>query len=224
MDKTVQAAQTRLLALGYDLGPAKADGIAGRATIAAISKFQTVSHLAPSYPGTLDAVTLAALGVSGLVSAELPWIAHARQFIGLNEVRDAKVLDKDLGVDASAVAWCGAFVGMNIAAALPREPLPANPLWALNWLKFGIEIPLDKPVFGAIGVKSRVGGGHVFFVIGHDKDYWHSLGGNQSNSVSIVKIAKNADIKGLRFPSTYPMPSAALAYSVFNGQLAGSEA
>jgi uncharacterized protein (TIGR02594 family) len=224
MDTTVQLAQGRLLALGYDLGPAKADGVAGRMTIAAIMKFQIDKKVATKFPGILDAPTLAALGVSvPATPVEPPWITHARQYLGLNEVKDAKVLDYALGVDASVTAWCGAFVGMNIAAALPREPLPTNMLWALNWLKFGVALDMGKPVMGAIGASERNGGGHVFFIIGHDKSYFHILGGNQGNSVSIVKKLKS-DVKGLRYPSTYPLPSSALPISTFTGKLAGSEA
>jgi len=46
-------------------------------------------------------------------------------------------------------------------------------------------------VRGAIGGRERNGGGHVFFVVGHDKTYFHLLGGNQGNSVSIVKKLKS---------------------------------
>lgn len=229
MDTTVQTAQRRLLALGYDLGNAGADGIAGRMTIAAITKYQTDKHLKTTYPGTLDAVTLAALGV-GATGSTPPWVSLARTKMGLNEIKDKKALTAFLASDGHALGdpsklpWCGDFVETCIAVSLPREPMIANPYWALNWLSFGVVVNPAKPVFGAIGVKSRDGGGHVFFIVGHDKDYWHALGGNQSNSVSIVKIAKGPDIKGLRYPSTYPLPASAMPYSVFNGNLAGSEA
>lgn len=98
-----------------------------------------------------------------------------------------------------------------------------NPYWALNWLKFGNPILKDKPVMGAIGAAERDGGGHVFFVVGHDENTYHALGGNQSNAVSIVKMPK-ARVKGLRFPSTYPVPAKALPFSVFNGKISNNEA
>ncbi|MDW5318358.1 hypothetical protein [Rhizobium sp. PL01] len=98
-----------------------------------------------------------------------------------------------------------------------------NPYWALNWLKFGNPVLKDKPVMGAIGAAERGGGGHVFFVVGHDKENYHALGGNQSNTVSIVKMPKSR-VKGLRFPSTYPLPSSALAYSTYDGKISSNEA
>jgi len=223
MDTTVQQVQRRLIALGFDVGSAGADGISGRMTIAAITAFQKSRELDIQYPGTIGPKTLAALSLSAAAPVEPPWITSARQYIGLNEVKDAKVLDKALKLDASVTAWCGAFVGMNIAAALPREPLPSGMLWALNWLKFGVPIDRDKPVMGAVGASERNGGGHVFFVVGQDKTYFHILGGNQSNSVSIVKKLKS-DVKGLRFPSTYPLTTDVLPITTFTGKLAGSEA
>jgi len=223
MDTTVQQVQRRLIALGFDVGSAGADGINGRMTIAAITAFQKAKGLDVQYPGTIGAKTLAALGLSVAAPVEPPWITSARQYIGLNEVKDAKVLDKALKLDASVTAWCGAFVGMNIAAALPREPLPSGMLWALNWLKFGVPIDKDNPVMGAVGASERNGGGHVFFVVGQDKTYFHILGGNQSNSVSIVKKLKS-EVKGLRFPSTYPLTTDVLPITAFTGKLAGSEA
>ncbi len=149
--------------------------------------------------------------------------------MGLNEVRDNKTLSAFLKSDGETLGdpaklpWCGDFVETCIAVSLPREPMIANPYWALNWLKFGIEVPKDKPVMGAIGVAERDGGGHVFFVVGHDRDYYHALGGNQSNSVSVVRMDKGR-IKGLRFPSTYPMPSVVLPYATYNGQISVNEA
>lgn len=230
MDATVQAVQRALIARGYNCGPAGADGIIGRRTTEAVAKFQADQNLAIQYPGTIGAKTLAALGISEpKVEILPPWITLARQKMGLNEVKDNATLKAFLKSDGHTLGdpaklpWCGDFVETCIAVTLPREAMIANPYYALNWRKFGVEVPLNEPVMGAIGVKSRDGGGHVFFVVGHDKSYYHALGGNQSNSVSIVKIAKNDDIKALRFPTTYQR-GAVLPYTTFNGQLAGSEA
>jgi hypothetical protein len=88
---------------------------------------------------------------------------------------------------------------------------------------FGVEVLKERPVMGAIGVAERNGGGHVFFVVGHDKTNYHALGGNQSNSVSIVKMPK-VRVKGLRFPKTYPMPAKSLGFSTFNGKISVNEA
>jgi uncharacterized protein (TIGR02594 family) len=229
MNTTVQVLQRRLIALGYDVGKAGADGILGRATTAAIAKFQADRKLDIQYPGTIGPKTLAALDLDQeqpLLTP--PWITLAKTKMGLHEVRNNAELKAFLKSDGHALGdpaklpWCGDFVETCIAVSLPKELMISNPYWALNWLKFGREVPIAKPVMGAIGVKTRDGGGHVFFVVGHDKTYVHALGGNQSNSISIVKIAKK-DVKGLRFPTTYPMPQP-LPFSTFTGKLAGSEA
>lgn len=228
MDTTVQLVQRRLIALGYTVGKAGADGIIGRDTIAALTRFQTDKGLSLQYPGTIGPATLNALGID--TSPMLPpWVTLAKTKMGLNEVRDNKELSaflksdgRTLG-DPAKLPWCGDFVETCIAVSLPREPMIANPYWALNWLKFGVEISKDKPVMGAIGAAERDGGGHVFFVVGHDKNYFHALGGNQSNSISIVKMDKGR-VKGLRFPSTYPMPSDVLPFTTFSGQISVNEA
>ena len=83
-----------------------------------------------SSPSRIGPKTLAALELDNeqpLLTP--PWIIEAKKYLGLNEVKDAKKLDKVLKLDASLIPWCGAFVGMCIAAVLPKEPLPANPLW-----------------------------------------------------------------------------------------------
>lgn len=98
-----------------------------------------------------------------------------------------------------------------------------NPYWARNWLKFGVSVSIDRPVMGAIGVVERDTGGHVFFVIGHDKTYWHALGGNQSDSVSIVKILKSRTL-GLRFPKTFAIPAKPLPLTAFSGTISTNEA
>jgi len=44
---------------------------------------------------------------------------------------------------------------------------------------------------GDILVFSRKGGGHVGFYVAEDATAYHVLGGNQSDSVSITRIAKS---------------------------------
>ena len=226
METTLQQVQRRLIALGYNLGPAGADGIPGRFTTQAIAAFQKDQDLDIQYPGTVGPKTIAALGLREIGREILPpWMVEASRYMGLHEVRDAKKLDKALRLDASEIAWCGAFVGMVVAAALPKEPLPANPLGSRNWLKFGR--PIDDPQVGAVCVfwrGSKDGRqGHVGFVAGQDKSYLHVLGGNQSNSVSLTKISKTR-LLGYRWPTTHAKPLTALAHSVFNGKISTNEA
>lgn len=226
MDKTLQEVQRRLIALGYKLGPAGADGIPGRFTTEAVAQFQKDNKLEVQFPGTIGPKTLKTLEMGDYQGQLMPsWVSDARRYLGLHEVRDAKKLDKALRLDASEIAWCGAFVGLVVAAALPKEPLPANPLGSRNWLKFGRAI--EAPQIGAVAIfwrGSKDGWqGHVGIVVGHDKTHVHVLGGNQSNSVSIARVAKNR-LLGYRWPITFAEPSGALATSTITATVTTNEA
>lgn len=81
---------------------------------------------------------------------------------------------------------------------------------AKAWANAGLT-KLAKPAYGCIAVKSRQGGGHVFFVVGKNaKGQILGLGGNQGNTVSIVPF-NPADIDGYYWPSKLvdgkPVPS-----------------
>lgn len=94
-------------------------------------------------------------------------------------------------------AWCALL--MAIAAKRAGKPL-MNPiskvLWALNWADWGTRVTVG--MLGDILIKKRFDrdgkliGGHVTMIVGEDSNYYHCLGGNQSDSVSIVRIAKTA--------------------------------
>ncbi|ACB80823.1 Peptidoglycan-binding domain 1 protein [Methylorubrum populi BJ001] len=223
---TTKQIQEALLARGHDLGPTGADGVLGRRTIEAITLFQKAEKLEIRFPGTIGPKTIAALGISAAEPMAPAWILEARRYLGLHERRDAKQLDKALRLDASEIAWCGAFVGMVIAATLPKEVLPANPLGSRNWLQLGRQ--LDEPQVGAIAVfwrGSKSGWqGHVGFVVGHDKTHLHILGGNQSDSVSVARVAKDR-LLGYRWPTTASAPpNTKLAMSSINASVTTNEA
>ncbi len=143
-----------------------------------------------------------------MTGKELPWIIEGKKVFGLHEVNDNAALrawlksdGKTLG-DPKALPWCGDYVETCIKKTLPKETFPGalgeNPYWARNWALFGKEV---KPCYGAVGVFVRDGGGHVGFLVGEDATDWYVLGGNQGNTVSIVRIAKNRMIAA-RWPST----------------------
>jgi uncharacterized protein (TIGR02594 family) len=209
--------QRALSAAGFDPGPI--DGIMGRKTISAIAAFQKARNVAVKWPGTVGSKTLAALGLLDKPSPS--WMTEAHRYLGLHETKNAKRLDAILKMNTRSIPWCGAFVGMVIAQTLPKEPLPDNPLWARNWLKFGTK--LDEPYSGAIAVFERGSGGHVGFVNGHDKTYLHILGGNQSNSVSVAKISKSR-LLGYRWPTTSSLIGSPLQHTAFNGNVTTNEA
>jgi len=90
------------------------------------------------------------------------------------------------GYNADSIPWCGLFAALIVKRA--SWEAVATPLWARSWAKFGVAS--DVPSLGDILVFSRDGGGHVGFYVGEDKDTYHVLGGNQSDSVSITRINK----------------------------------
>jgi uncharacterized protein (TIGR02594 family) len=209
-EPTVKDIQLRLQARGYDPGPA--DGIRGRLTIAGLERFQRAMHLPVT--GLADDATMALLWggdfrPEGSPDAT-PWLDYAYRAKGLREKADNARLKEFLKSDGRTVGdpakvpWCGDFVQTCIAMTLPREPLPANPYGAINWLPFGREV---SPRRGAILVFWRgtpaSWAGHVGFYIGEDQSYFHVLGGNQSDMVSETKIAKTRlRPHGCRWPRT----------------------
>ncbi len=199
------------------------DGAHGRAVIDALSLFQRSEKLPVT--GQADAATVAALrrepgsledaSVDVQPPAEPVWLREARRFMGLKEIAGAASNSTIIGWAKSLggwiasfyknddTPWCGLFMGHLMAATLPREMLPQNPLGALEWNKFGKR--LAEPALGAVMTFTRTGGGHVGLYVGEDDTHFHVLGGNQSNSVSFTRIAKDR-LAGIRWPTTAEAP------------------
>ena len=140
----------------------------------------------------------------------LPWITQAKSALGRHEARDRTwLMDwlkrdvRSLG-DPSKNPWCGDFVETCIRMGLPDEPLlgdlGTNPYWARNWLLFGQSV---NPITGAVLIFERSSGGHVSFAVGQDDTHFYVIGGNQSDAVTIARIAKSR-LLGSRWPATYP--------------------
>jgi uncharacterized protein (TIGR02594 family) len=210
--------QRRLRALGFDPGPA--DGIRGRLTIRAIKAFQAERGLTAD--GIVGPITSRALfgapartGRAAPPTPEqnMPWFDEARRLIGVREIPGSAsnpiimdwAEDLDLHYSGDDVPWCGLFVAACMGSQLPDEPLPDNPFGARNWLKFGRTV---EPIKGAVLVfwrGSKAGWkGHVGLYAGEDEATFHVLGGNQSDSVSVARIARNR-LLGARWPLTAPI-------------------
>lgn len=192
----VLALQRALAAQGFD--PGLLDGIWGRATRDAVVDYQR------SYGLATDGIVTKALenqiisGVTSAGSKGMVWLAEARRLMGTKEVigrgsnREILQWATDLGIPYGDddIPWCGLFVAHCIGSTLPSEKLPANPLGARQWSKFGTT--LEAPVDGAILVfwrGSKSGWlGHVGFYIGEDTKAYHVLGGNTRDSVSVARI------------------------------------
>jgi uncharacterized protein (TIGR02594 family) len=103
------------------------------------------------------------------------------------------------GFSDDDIPWCGLFAAI---IAYRRKKIPAevvkDPLWARNWSKYGKAA--GAAMLGDILVFQRGSGGHVGFYIGEDRTAYHVLGGNQSNAVTIARIAKNRCIAARRPP------------------------
>lgn len=159
------------------------------------------------------------------------WMPTARKLIGTTEkpgTDDNPVIIKwadslsdwvdDFYTDDS-IPWCGLFVAhvMNVH----KFKVPANPLGALKWSDWGQK--LDKPSPGAIMTFTRKGGGHVGFYVSEDKDTYHILGGNQSDMVTITKIAKDR-LDAIRWPPGEKLPKTGPVIAVLNGTISKNEA
>lgn len=133
-------------------------------------------------------------------TSRLPWMVTANREIGQAEVAGKKANPKILeyfkaskywGTDDSGAsnAWCASFVAwvMKQSGFMPV----AKAYRAKEWEKFGQKI--NAPVYGAIGVKRRKGGGHVAFVLGQSSDgnFLFMLGGNQEDMVQVKRYPLN---------------------------------
>ncbi len=122
-------------------------------------------------------------------------------------VPEGRIIVREPGRGAIVTGNCGDLVQTPIRRTLPSEPFPGkvgqNPYLARNWLEFGKEC---QPGVGAVMVfwrGSRSGiYGHVAFYWGEDDHHYYVLGGNQSNTISVARIARNRFL-GARWPVSY---------------------
>lgn len=228
MDQLTQQVQQALAREGLSPGPI--DGLPGRKTAAALRAYQAMHKL--TVTGQADLATLSLLGI-GLNPEEAespPWVTLARHKMGLREKADNKTLSDWLKSgggflgDPAELPWCGDFIETDYALTLPNEPLPSNPYYARNWASFGVAVAKGMIPLGALAVFTRDGGGHVALVVGHDKTHFHCLGGNQSNAVSIVRIAKSRLLGPLRWPKTYAPPTRTLPITTIDATVSTNEA
>lgn len=127
------------------------------------------------------------------------------------------------GYSDDDIPWCGLFAAivsyrrMKVASEVVKDPL-----WARNWAKYGIKSP--QASLGDVLVFSRNSGGHVGFYIAEDESAYHVLGGNQSNKVSITRVAKDRCI-AVRRPPYKVVPVSVKPYLVkAAGSLSSNEA
>ncbi len=121
-------------------------------------------------------------------------------FLGLKEVAGDKsnpvitnwaketTIKADDWYNTDSIPWCSLF--MAVIAQRAQWDISKIDLRALSWVNFGKEVPLLDGCMGDVAVFKRSGGGHVGVLIGWSKDKksLYILGGNQSDSVSIVRM------------------------------------
>jgi uncharacterized protein (TIGR02594 family) len=206
MTATISDIQRALSGAGYDPGPS--DGFWGRRSIRACRAFQVAHGLEAD--GVCGTKTLAALLPVQAGTILLPWLEEAQRLRGTLErpgpASNPTILDwaGPLGIPyrGDDIPWCGLFVAHCIGAPLPDEPLPSNPLWARGWATWGRAV---APGRGAVlvfwrGTKAGANG-HVGFYVAEDASAFHVLGGNQSDRVSVARVAKSR-LLAARWPAT----------------------
>jgi uncharacterized protein (TIGR02594 family) len=123
-------------------------------------------------------------------------LVQAVKLIGTKEIvgkaHNPIILDwaKQLGIKAytnDEIPWCGLFIAY--CAHKAGVEVVDGPLWALNWAKYGTKEAI--PMLGDVLTFKRDGGGHVGLYVGEDRTHYHVLGGNQSNQVNVMRIAKS---------------------------------
>jgi len=209
----IKKIQHELARRGFN--PGSIDGILGRRTETAVRRFQAAEGLLEDGllgPETRRALLGAVEVLDPVDDTAIPWFQEARRLIGVREAvgpgNEPKIIDwaTKTGIDYKSddIPWCGLFVAHCISSTLLEEPLPANPLTARNWMKFGAPA---QPALGSVLVfwRGRKDGwqGHVGFYAGEDAAAYHVLGGNQGDAVSITRI-KRERLLDVRWPATAP--------------------
>jgi len=108
---------------------------------------------------------------------------------------------------SDAIAWCGLTVAYAAAQAGWDYAPRGNALWARNWASWGRAVDRGREMLGDVLVFARGTGGHVALYVGEDKTHFHILGGNQDDSVSIKRRAKDQLIATRRCPWRVNQPS-----------------
>lgn len=148
------------------------------------------------------------------MATEPVWYREAKKWIGLKEYPGAKhnptILGwakrlgaKVLGINVTddETPWCGLFVAHCMdTAGIQSPPIAVRASAWGNWGRL-----LNGPRLGCVLVFTRQGGGHVGFYVGEDSTHYHVLGGNQSNSVNVMRLEKSR-LTSMRWPNGVTLP------------------
>ena len=117
-----------------------------------------------------------------------PWLTEAFKHIGLKEIPGKNHSPTILKWLATLKAWWKddetPWCGVYVAWCLRSNSLPVPKYWmrAKEYSSYGTPCNKTSIPFGSIAVKSRKGGGHVFFPIAQSRDGQtiYGLGANRS--------------------------------------------
>lgn len=165
----------------------------------------------------------------------LPILAQAINLYGVKEVPGsgdnpiiidwAKEVNTTVGkwYKHDSEAWCALFVSVCAKRAGYQPPDGFDAVRAKSFEKWGDPIS-GEPILGDVLVFSRTGGGHVGIYVGEDNDYYHVLGGNQSDAVCITRIAKERMTMARRPPMNSCPKCAKRIYRTAKGIISTNEA
>jgi len=179
--------------------------------------------------------------MSAKLPAQYAWLAseggprmivEALKLFGTLEAPGAKdnrtILDwaKEVGLQKTyshdSIPWCGLFIA--VVASRAGKPRTDSPLWALSWADWGAACPGNIPMLGDVVTFKRDGGGHVGLYVGEDASSYHVLGGNQSDSVCITRIAKSRLYRAVRPIYSAKPANVRRVYLKATGKLSTNEA
>jgi uncharacterized protein (TIGR02594 family) len=155
------------------------------------------------------------------------WLSVAISHQGLKEVpgprHNPKIISWLRNLKAwwsdDETAWCGTFAAHCLQEA--GLPIPLHWYRAKAWAEYGSHLRTDRLAPGAILIFDRKGGGHVGFYVGQEPRYFYVLGGNQSNGVNVMKIARSR-LLASRWPKGEPVIGKPVAMK--GGQVSTDEA
>lgn len=162
------------------------------------------------------------------------WLTAARASLGLRETPGpgnapgVMAMARRVGLkwagmlyNADAVPWCGlAMADWMLAAGI--DP-PRIAVRALSWATWGANLRPTHLAPGAVLVFGRAGGGHVALYLGEDALSYHVLGGNQSDAVTVTRIAKSRLVAS-RWPRGVPVLGGPVMMAAAGGPVSSNEA
>ena len=154
------------------------------------------------------------VGIIKIKKEELPWIAIAREEVGVKEItgkdHNPKIIEYHSFTSGNfkddETPWCSSFVNWVMSQVGIKG---TNSAGAYSWKNWGKK--LDKPAYGSLAViVNKNGTGHVGFVVAVTKNNnLVILGGNQKDEVrySIYKNKNFTFVYPENFTPNYSLPT-----------------